>query len=563
MKSDLEHPILTSFEKAQEINNDFATPGVGGAAKELPPINYRGAIAEIGAGQEVARAFFEASDTSKTIVKTMSAYGMGCSDAIYGKDEAYVSRTRLEKMFNHDYKLLFTRSLSEMETPKEQEVRYFVFCNTVDINHGWAGIRVQTTGSVQALDGHRHECHEFRIHFQILEPDKRARLQINGTLGINLIHSALRRTSDDLTDDQFVGALMDNIEVSNIRIDSISVKKYEVSVHPLDYDKSEVVAREIDESESQFRSRAMSIKLVKDATVRCMVFTKPYSAGTTSGFGGTPSRELLGKNNHLVLTKSCCDSEKLFLEVEMLECATRAFARELSNDKRTIDESDILTAIHLPILSAIPSAKAAELADQRVYIFRSNEPVAHRDRRLELMETASTDEVSLRIDRILEVADLALLSEYSATSEIIKFLRTRTQLQREAYNKKQVAYVLRADQFLESLINIEERYADRNVLEIIGSIARRRTRIYIYPCFYSTIYSGNTRYGEPFKKRLTTDALKEYEHQGREKVDISGLMKSLVKTYAQFIGYMKWAEIIDDLHPTTDRFYDAAIQSQV
>ena len=43
-----------------------------------------GTFAEIGAGQEVARRFFQVGGAAGTIAKTMSAYDMTFSDAIYG-----------------------------------------------------------------------------------------------------------------------------------------------------------------------------------------------------------------------------------------------------------------------------------------------------------------------------------------------------------------------------------------------------------------------------------------------------------------------------------------------
>ena len=49
----------------------------------LDPAKY-GAFAEIGAGQEVARWFFRVGGASGTIAKTISAYDMIVSDAIYG-----------------------------------------------------------------------------------------------------------------------------------------------------------------------------------------------------------------------------------------------------------------------------------------------------------------------------------------------------------------------------------------------------------------------------------------------------------------------------------------------
>ena len=73
-----------SRKKALEINLD---------AKKCSTF-----FAEIGAGQEVARWFFHVGKASGTVAKTISAYDMAVSDAIYGKAERYVSRKRLQAM---------------------------------------------------------------------------------------------------------------------------------------------------------------------------------------------------------------------------------------------------------------------------------------------------------------------------------------------------------------------------------------------------------------------------------------------------------------------------------
>ncbi|MEX2045342.1 MAG: TonB-dependent receptor, partial [Opitutus sp.] len=62
--------LLTTNRKARTINLDEPRYGT---------------FAEIGAGQEVARIFFQAGGASGTVAKTMSAYDMTFSDAIYGK----------------------------------------------------------------------------------------------------------------------------------------------------------------------------------------------------------------------------------------------------------------------------------------------------------------------------------------------------------------------------------------------------------------------------------------------------------------------------------------------
>jgi hypothetical protein len=63
---------------------------------------YYGTFAEIGAGQEVVRWFFLAGGAAGTIAKSISAYDMQVSDAIYGSCPRYVCRERLEAMHRAD-----------------------------------------------------------------------------------------------------------------------------------------------------------------------------------------------------------------------------------------------------------------------------------------------------------------------------------------------------------------------------------------------------------------------------------------------------------------------------
>ena len=62
-------------------------------AINLDPTRY-GSFAEIGAGQEVVRWFFHVGGAAGTISKSISAYDMQVSDAIYGGSQRYVSRSR-------------------------------------------------------------------------------------------------------------------------------------------------------------------------------------------------------------------------------------------------------------------------------------------------------------------------------------------------------------------------------------------------------------------------------------------------------------------------------------
>src|SRR5436189_5647079 len=68
-----------------------------------------GTLAEIGAGQEVARWFLSVGAASGTVAKTISAYDKKVSDEIYGAGTRYVSQERLLAMLDHEYGLLLQR----------------------------------------------------------------------------------------------------------------------------------------------------------------------------------------------------------------------------------------------------------------------------------------------------------------------------------------------------------------------------------------------------------------------------------------------------------------------
>src|SRR5208282_563409 len=94
------------------------------------------------------REFFQAGGASGTIAKSISAYDMVFSDAIYGKAPRYVSRERLKLMLDHEYQLLIER----LSVTRGERTNFFVFADTVATSnykgnneaHGWLGLRFQT-----------------------------------------------------------------------------------------------------------------------------------------------------------------------------------------------------------------------------------------------------------------------------------------------------------------------------------------------------------------------------------------------------------------------------------
>ena len=103
---------LNTGQKALQINLD---------AKKY------GTFAEIGAGQEVARWFFHVGKASGTVAKTISAYDMAVSDAIYGPAERYVSRKRLQAMLDLEFDLIVKR----LEKTRGNKCTFFAFADTV------------------------------------------------------------------------------------------------------------------------------------------------------------------------------------------------------------------------------------------------------------------------------------------------------------------------------------------------------------------------------------------------------------------------------------------------
>jgi hypothetical protein len=179
-----------------------------------------GTFAEIGAGQEVARQFFQAGLASNTVAKTMSAYDMTISDEIYGKSSRYVCEDRIEKMLSHEYQLLQSR-LSEK---RGSESRFFAFADTVTTSnrkrgytksHGWMGIQWQSKigGPVNKLILHCRLWDSLRLQQQ----------EALAVLGVNLLHAAYFHLppSDDPCAKVFISKLLDNLSNRRIEIDLI------------------------------------------------------------------------------------------------------------------------------------------------------------------------------------------------------------------------------------------------------------------------------------------------------------------------------------------------------
>jgi hypothetical protein len=194
--------VLKTEQKALEIN--------------LNPKIY-GTFAEIGAGQEVARNFFQVGAAAGTIAKTMSAYDKTYSDAIYGEDDSrrYVCESRIYKMLDHEYKLIEKRL-----SGRRSEHNFFVFADTISaINYqrtikgnGWLGLRFQHFPGASFSD--------VVMHAKMLDKNNRQQQEAIGVLGVNLIYACFYYRHDP---EHFVQSLLDGLK-SRISVDMIRVK---------------------------------------------------------------------------------------------------------------------------------------------------------------------------------------------------------------------------------------------------------------------------------------------------------------------------------------------------
>ena len=191
-----------THQKALQINLDASKYGV---------------FAEIGAGQEVARWFFRAGGASGTIAKSMSAYDMVVSDAIYGATDRYVSRRRLIAMLDHEYGLLVER----LSSKRGATTRFFAFADTVaarsysrrEETHGWMGIRFQTHPGSEPSD--------ILMHVIMWDRENLPQQEALGILGVNLVHGALYHHADA---SMIVNDLLDSLTIERIEVDMIEFR---------------------------------------------------------------------------------------------------------------------------------------------------------------------------------------------------------------------------------------------------------------------------------------------------------------------------------------------------
>ena len=326
-----------THQKALHINLDTTTYGT---------------FAEIGAGQEVARWFFRVGGAAGTIAKTMSAYDMTISDAIYGVAERYVTRQRLQSMFDHEYHLLVER----LKEKRGATARFFVFADTVrargykqtDESHGWMGVRFQT--------GPQGEPSQIIIHVRMLDHENLQQQEALGAMGVNVIYGALYLHQEPAV---LIKSLLDNLTSERVEVDMIKF--------------SGPAFQGVD-------NRLMSLELVRQGLANSAMFTADGEV--------VQAAEVLYKKPILVERGSFHPVTKVTLD--MLECAQAQFVQEpqvqgeeivvlmemtLKNltDGDRIDHQDFLDRVDLlgSLGKTVLISNYAEYHRLAAYLFRS------------------------------------------------------------------------------------------------------------------------------------------------------------------------------------------------
>jgi hypothetical protein len=281
---------------------------------------WYGTFAEIGAGQEVVRWFFRVGGAAGTVSKSMSAYDMKVSDAIYGHADRYVSRNRLQAMLDREFDL----NLERLGPERGDQSSFFAFGDTVKAQsyrgssecHGWMGIKFQSRANDQPS--------QIVMHVRMLDEQASAQQEALGIVGVNLCYGAffLNHLPEEL-----VESLLDNLTARRIEIDMLEFSGIEF--------------RNVD-------NRIMALKLVQ------------LQLSGAAMFG--PNREVLqpsdALHNKAVLVERGSFRPVTYVNLDMLECALAKFKEDPA-----VADKPILSLVELTMYKLLASGTQVDLRD--------------------------------------------------------------------------------------------------------------------------------------------------------------------------------------------------------
>jgi len=281
---------------------------------------WYGTFAEIGAGQEVVRWFFRVGGAAGTVAKSMSAYDMKVSDAIYGHADRYVSRGRLQAMLDREFDL----DVERLSQERGESTSFFPFADTVaarsyrGINecHGWMGMKFQSRVNDQPS--------QIVMHVRMLDEEASAQQEALGIVGVNLCYGAFFLSH---VPEELVESLLDNLTTRRIEIDMLELSGIEF--------------RNVD-------NRVMALKLVQVGLSGAAIFG--------------PNREVLQPSdtlhNKAVLVERGSFRPVTYVNIDMLECALAKFKED-----HAVTDKPILTLMELTMRNLLAGGTEVDRRD--------------------------------------------------------------------------------------------------------------------------------------------------------------------------------------------------------
>jgi len=293
-----------------------------------------GTFAEIGAGQEVVRWFFRVGGAAGTIAKSMSAYDMAVSDAVYGECDRYVCRQRLESMLDHEHDLNLTR----LRDTRGDTTSFFVFADTVSARnfkgtnecHGWMGVRFQAHP--------RDQDSQIILHVRMLDTENALQQEALGIVGVNLLYGAFCLNHEP---DKLVESLLDDLSTRRIEIDMIEF--------------SGIAFRQVD-------NRVMSLRLVQLGLSSAAMFS-------ATGEVLQPSEVLYKKS---ILVERGSFRPVTHVNIDMMRSAHEKFSREPHVDGESVVSLMEITMHNLQAAGGHSNGAAAGAIDLRDFLARAD-----------------------------------------------------------------------------------------------------------------------------------------------------------------------------------------------
>lgn len=168
----------------------------------------------------MVRWFFRVGGAAGTVAKSMSAYDMTVSDAIYGSGDRYVSQSRCQAMLDREFGLNVER-LSEQ---RGDTTAFFAFADTVVARsfkggnecHGWMGLKFQSRP--------HDEPSQIMIHVRMLDAEASLQQEALGVVGVNLLFGGFFLNHEP---ELLVESLLDQLSTGRVEIDMIKFEGIE------------------------------------------------------------------------------------------------------------------------------------------------------------------------------------------------------------------------------------------------------------------------------------------------------------------------------------------------